>query len=135
MPQVIAETTAAVPLQTRLTSGPAIVFYIALAKLALHLYAARFYGYFGDELYFIACARHLAWGYVDQPPLIAAVVDISLRLFGDTLGALRILPAVAAGGLVALSGFFAHRLGGGTYAVAVTMIGVALAPFDLAVGS
>ena len=57
MPQVIAETPAAVPLQTRLTSGPAIVFYIALAKLAIHLYGARFYGYFGDELYFMACSN------------------------------------------------------------------------------
>ena len=107
----------------------------ALITISLHLAFRGLYGYQRDELYFIACARHLAWGYVDQPPLIAAVVGLSLRLFGDTLGALRILPAVAAGGLVALGGLFAHRLGGGTYAVAVTMIGVALAPFDLAVGS
>ena len=39
----------------------------AAVKLLLHLYAGRHYGCFGDELYYLACADHLAWGYVDQP--------------------------------------------------------------------
>jgi len=68
MPEVVAETTTkAVSLRDRLTTGPAIVLYIALAKLAIHLYAARFYGYFGDELYFMACSRHLAWATSTSP--------------------------------------------------------------------
>jgi Dolichyl-phosphate-mannose-protein mannosyltransferase len=117
-------------------SRPALVLWSgALLTVALHMTFSGLYGYQRDELYFMACARHLAWGYVDQPPLIAAIVDLSLRMFGDTLGALRFLPALAAGGLVALTGFLTSRLGGGTYAVAVAMVGVALAPFDLAVGS
>ena len=107
----------------------------ALLTIGLHLAFSGLYGYQRDELYFIACAQHLAWGYVDQPPLIAAIVKLSLRLFGDTLGALRILPALAAGTLVGLTGYLTNRLGGGLYATAAAMIGVALAPFDLAVGS
>jgi len=67
-PQFVGGTSAADPFRARFATGPAIVFYIALANLAIHLYAARFYGYFGDELYFMACSRHLDWGYVDQPP-------------------------------------------------------------------
>ena len=55
-----------------LGSGLAVAV-IAAIELALHLYADRKYGYFVDELYYLDCARHLAWGYVDQPPLIAAV--------------------------------------------------------------
>jgi hypothetical protein len=46
---------------------------LALATVALHLAIAGRYGWFRDELYFLACGRRLDWGYVDQPPLIALV--------------------------------------------------------------
>jgi 4-amino-4-deoxy-L-arabinose transferase-like glycosyltransferase len=120
----------------RAVSVPALIIWTgALLTVALHLAFNGLYGYQRDELYFIACAKHLAWGYVDQPPLIAVIVDLSLRLFGGSLDGLRLLPALAAGALVALSGYVTSRIGGGTFAAAVAMIGVALAPFDLAVGS
>jgi glutathione S-transferase len=57
-----------------------VVALISAAKLAVHLYAGRHYGYFVDELYYLACARHLAWGYVDQPPLIALVAWLERAL-------------------------------------------------------
>jgi 4-amino-4-deoxy-L-arabinose transferase-like glycosyltransferase len=107
----------------------------ALATVALHLAFSGLYGYQRDELYFIECARHPAWGYVDQPPLIAFIAAISLHLFGASLVALRLLPALAAGVLVGLTGYCAYRAGGQAYAIGIAMIGVALAPFDLAVGS
>ncbi len=107
----------------------------AILTVVLHLALCGLYGYQRDELYFIACSKHLAWGYVDQPPLIAVIVDISLRVFGDTLAGLRILPALAAGGLVALTAALARRLGGGTFALVAAIVAVALSPFDLAVGS
>ena len=40
----------------------ALVAALAAVKLLLHLYAGRSYGYFIDELYNLALARHLAWG-------------------------------------------------------------------------
>jgi len=139
MPQVIAETTAVAeiktaatePLRDRLITGPAIVLYIALAKLAIHLYAARFYGYFGDELYFMACSRHLAWGYVDQPPLIAVIVRIERMLFGDSLQSIRLFAALAGACTVLLAGWIARELGGRRFAqtlaaVAVLSAGVCL---------
>src|ERR1017187_5169270 len=60
------------------------VAVIAAIKLLLHLYAGRHYGYFGDELYYLACAQHLAWGYVDQPPLIALVAKLVRLTLGDS---------------------------------------------------
>ena len=30
-------------------------------------------GYFRDELYYLACTRRMAWGYVDHPPLCVAL--------------------------------------------------------------
>lgn len=134
----VEQTISAVPLRgrfpfrDRLTSGPAIVFYIALAKLAIHLYAARFYGYFVDELYFLACSRHLEWGYVDQPPLIAVIVRMERLLFGDSLQSIRLLAGLAGAGTVLLAGWVARELGGkrlaqALAAVAVVTAGVALA--------
>src|SRR5215475_12666835 len=65
--------------------GILLVFSIAIAKLLLHLYASRNYGYFIDELYYLACGDHLDWGYVDQPPLVAFIAKIVRSLFGDSL--------------------------------------------------
>lgn len=107
----------------------------AALTVALHIAFSGLYGYQRDELYFIACAKHLAWGYVDQPPFIALITDVSLRLFGDALVALRIFPALAAGALVALVARLTERLGGGPFAQILAMLGVALSPFDLAVGN
>ncbi len=106
-----------------------------LATFVVHFVRAGQYGYQRDELYFISCARHLAWGYVDQPPLIAVIAKISLGLFGDSLYAIRLLPALAAAAIVVLTGRLARRLGGGLAAQMLAMLGIALAPFYLAVGN
>jgi hypothetical protein len=117
-----------------LLSGLALVSFIALIKLALHLYADRFYGYFVDELYFIACSDHLAAGYVDQPPLIAFIVRFERMLFGDSLQAIRFLPAVAGAAKVFLAGEMAREFGGKRFAQALaalaTLLGTAYFAFD-----
>jgi hypothetical protein len=120
------------PPPARFWSGPAIVFYVAAAKLALHLYAARFYGYFADELYFMACSRHLEWGYVDQPPLIALIVRIERVLFGDSLQSIRLFAALAGAGTVLLAGCIARELGGKRFAQALAAVAVLVAGVCLA---
>jgi 4-amino-4-deoxy-L-arabinose transferase-like glycosyltransferase len=107
----------------------------AIATFVLHFAVAGGYGYQRDELYFISCARHLAWGYVDQPPLIAVVAKLALALFGDSLYGIRFLPAVAAAATVVVTGRIARRLGGGVFAQSIAMLGIALAPFYLATGN
>ena len=104
------------------------VLFIAAAKLALHLYAGRGYGYFVDELYYLACSRHLAWGYVDQPPLIAAIARVATALFGDSLSGFRLPAALAGAGLVLLAALLAREMGGGRFAQALAALCVALAP-------
>src|SRR5277367_1136010 len=68
------------------------VALIAAAQLALQLYAGRQYGYFRDELYYLACAQHLDWGYVDQPPLIALLAWMTRHTIGTSLPALMLWP-------------------------------------------
>jgi hypothetical protein len=132
MPEFVDETPAVNQLRTRLTTGPAIVLYIALAKLAIHLYAARFYGYFGDELYFMACSRHLNWGYVDQPPLIAVILRFERMLFGDSLQSIRFLAGLAGACTVLFAGRIARELGGKRFAQALAALGVLVAGVFLA---
>jgi hypothetical protein len=108
------------------------VALVAAVKLAVHLYAGRHYGYFVDELYYLACARHLAWGYVDQPPLIAAVVWIVRAVLGDSLSAIRLPAALAGAGTAVLTGMIARELGGTRFAQGLAALCLVLAPGVLA---
>ncbi len=94
-----------------LTAG-GLVLCLAAVKLLIHLYAGRHYGYLGDELYYLACSRHLAWGYVDQPPLIALIAWVVRSTIGDSLAAIRLLPALAGAFEVVLTALIARELGG-----------------------
>lgn len=110
------------------------VWIVALAKLALHLASsARGYGFFGDELYYIACAAHLDSGYVDQPPLSIWVLAAWQALVGDSLAALRLLAALLGAASVVLGGVLARELGGRRPAQVLTAVVVALAPVNLVV--
>src|SRR5262249_34989639 len=80
--------------------------------------------------YYLACGRHLAWGYVDHPPLIAVVAAIA-RALGASRFALRILPVLAHVGLVLVTARLARRLGGGAAAQALAAIAAAAAPVSL----
>ncbi|HEX4180913.1 MAG TPA: glycosyltransferase family 39 protein [Caulobacteraceae bacterium] len=101
---------------------------LSAAALLLHLWANGGYDYFSDELYFIACGRHPAWGYVDQPPLIPLIAAAANALFGGSLLGLRLVPALAAAGLAALAPEAARRLGGGLFARWLAGLAVLAAP-------
>jgi 4-amino-4-deoxy-L-arabinose transferase-like glycosyltransferase len=104
---------------------------LALLTLLFHVLTAKGYGYFRDELYYIACSEHLALGYVDHPPLIALVTWLSRGVLGDSLYALRLFPAVCAAGTVYLTASITRDLGGGRFAQWVAAIAAALAPIYL----
>jgi hypothetical protein len=101
---------------------------LACLKLAIHLYAGRNYGYFVDELYYIACSKHLDWGYVDQPPLIALIVNFVRATLGESLIALRFLPALAGAALVLMTGWITRDLGGGRFAQGLAALCVLASP-------
>ncbi len=124
-------------LRTALTSNTALIFYVALARLALHLWTNAFagYGYFRDELYYLACAEHLDAGYVDQPPLSIFVLSAVRLIIGDSLFALRLTPALLSAAVVFLVGLMARQLGGGRSAQVLAALGAAISPISLAFGT
>src|SRR6266566_5012416 len=116
------------------TESALIIFFGAVALL-VHLLTNGRYGYFRDELYYIACGRHLALGYVDQPPLSILLLRLSQLLLGDSLFAIRLLPALAGAAAVALTGLITRELGGRGWAIALACAGSLCALFNLAVGN
>ena len=114
-----------------LEQDQAIAASFALLACAIHLLFNGRYGYFRDELYYAACGQHLAWGYVDQAPLIAVVARVSRALFGDSLHAIRFFPALASGAKILLTGWIVHELGGRRYAQLLASIAMVLCPIYL----
>jgi 4-amino-4-deoxy-L-arabinose transferase-like glycosyltransferase len=107
---------------------------LSLARVLFHLLTHRGYGIFRDELYYLACAQHLDFGYVDHPPLAPALAFLMRTLFGDSLLALRFLPALAGGATVFLAGLACAMLGGGRASIWLACLAVGLSPVLLAFG-
>src|ERR1700693_5692765 len=112
-----------------------IAVAIALAKLFFHIYFNNRYGYFRDEFDYISCGDHLAWGYVDQPPLIPFLIHVSRAVLGDSLRAIRFIPALASSLLVVQIALLAREFGGRCFAVLLGAITIVIAPQYLSNGS
>ena len=121
--------------QSFLAQGMAIIWAIALAKLLFHCYFNNRYGYFRDEFDYIACGDHLAWGYVDQPPLIPFLIHICRGVLGDSLRSIRFIPALASSLLVVQTAVLARELGGRRFAVLLSAICAVVVPQYLSNGS
>lgn len=115
--------------------GMSIVLAIAVAKLVFHCFFNNRYGYFRDEFDYLSCGQHLAWGYVDQPPLLPFLVRLSREVLGESLRSIRFLGALSASATVVLSAVIARELGGRRFALILTAVTVALAPMYLSAGS
>jgi hypothetical protein len=116
-------------------AGIALLLSLALAKLLIQFAGIDHYGFFRDELYYMACGEHLAWGYIDQPPLIALIAWFSRHAFGNSMFAVRLLPALAGAAVVFLTGWIAHELGGGLFAQFLAAVAMLFAPAYLAFDS
>ncbi|HXO45617.1 MAG TPA: glycosyltransferase family 39 protein [Candidatus Cybelea sp.] len=119
----------------RAFSATLILAGLAFAKLVLQFAGIRHYGFFRDELYYMACGEHLAWGYVDQPPLVALIAWLSRHLLGNSLVSIRLFPVLAGAAVVFLTGILVRELGGGRFAQFLAAATVLFAPAYLAFDS
>src|SRR5579859_3190358 len=115
------------PLAAPATGGLGV---LAGGSFVAHMLVAGNYGYFRDELYYLADGWHLQAGYVDQPLLMGWLAALVRVTAGDSLVAIHVIPALAGALIVVITGLLARELGGGRGAQLVA--GVA-ALFTLAV--
>jgi hypothetical protein len=114
-------------------TGPRIVGALAASLFLLEWIPSFWgpYGYFIDELYYLACAARPAWGYVDHPPLSVLILTADRWMLGESLPALRLLPALAGAATVLLSGALARRLGAGAFGQGLAALATIFAPIPL----
>jgi len=113
--------------ENRLSSSDKIIIgALASACFLLHLITNLngAYGFFRDELYYIACSDHLAWGYVDQPPFSLYMLKISRLIFGDSLTAIRLVPSLAHALTIVLTGLMVKELGGKSFAIFLACLAI-----------
>jgi hypothetical protein len=132
----LPQTPSPIPARTSQRTALLLASLFAALTFLIHLVSSLWgshlgYGFFRDELYFLVCGHHLAWGYVDQPPLVAVQARLAETLFGLSPTGIRILSFLAGGVTVGLTGLLAWQLGGRRTAQILAMTAVLAAPVFL----
>jgi 4-amino-4-deoxy-L-arabinose transferase-like glycosyltransferase len=112
-----------------------IILGISFLNLLIHILTNGQYGFHRDELYFIDCSKHLAFGYIDMPPLTPFFAKLTLILLGDTLQGLRFFPALLSSIIVFMTGLMAKEMGGKLFAQILASITIVVAPIYLVAGT
>ena len=112
-----------------------VLLALSAIKFLVHLFTSQGFGYFRDELYYIAASKHLDFGYVDFPPFIALVTRLIRGTMGESLSALHLLPALTGAVLVFLTGWMARQFGAGPFGQGLAALATLVAPQFLGVNS
>ncbi len=124
---VLEDGPAPLPSGARSDRVPALVWVIAAIFVAVELAVSDRYGFQQDELYFIVAGHHLAFGYVDQPPLAPLLTRIT-GILGVSPTAIRIIPALAGGVIVIMAARLAALFGAGRFGRVLAALTTACAP-------
>jgi hypothetical protein len=114
---------------TRLLLGMAACLFL------LHTATNGQYGFHRDELASLDDARHLAWGYVAYPPMIAFVGRFGLDVFGPSVWGVRLLSAITQAIVLVLAGLMAGEMGGNRFAQGLAALATAVTPVALGSGA
>jgi hypothetical protein len=108
-----------------------ILGVLAASKVAFQLATANLYGAHRDEFYYLESGHHLAWGYVDNPPLVPLLYRLQEAAFGHSVAALAVVPSLLGGAFIIIGGLIAADLGGGRAAQTLTGLVAWLGPIFL----
>jgi len=136
----VPQSPSSIPERTPLRSALVLAALFGALSFAIHLASSLWgshlgYGFFRDELYYLVCGHHLAWGYVDQAPLVALQARLAETIFGLTPTGIRILSFLAGGVSVALTGLLTWQLGGRRVSQVLAMTAILCAPVYVVVAS
>ncbi len=112
----------------KLPKASVIIYSLALAKLVIHLLTMHIYGLHRDAFLYYTLGEHLDWGYVSVPPFIGLLSRFSTIVFGNTVFALRIFPALIGSFSVIIIGKLVRELKGGNLAVLIACLAFVLSP-------
>lgn len=133
-PRVLLKTQGCVraPMREALAAAGIFAALTFLIHFGSSLWGSHLgYGFFRDELYFLVCGHHLAWGYVDQPPMVALQARLAELLFGVSPTGDRVFSFLAGGVTVGLAGLLTWQFGGKRPAQILAMTGILAAPVFL----
>lgn len=105
-----------------------------LLVVAGHLLVGARYGMHGDEMYFVACGRRLAAGYVDHPPLVPLIARAACAFGGCDVVGLRVAPLLARIATIVLTIALVRSLSGGLFAETIAGLAIVFAPAYLRMG-
>src|SRR5215470_5051906 len=107
---------------------PVLAWVIGAVFVAIELAVSGRYGFQQDELYFIVAGHHLAFGYVDQPPLVPLLTRVTTGIVGVSPTAVRVIPALASGAAIVMAARLAALFGAGRFGRVLAALATACAP-------
>ena len=112
-----------------LTRSPwAVLALFASVKVAITMAVADRYGWHRDEFYYLASSQHLAFGYVDYPPITPLLARIDQLIFPRSLPGLRLFNVLAGAAVIVIAALIARELGGDRTAQALAGLAVLISP-------
>ncbi len=90
---------------------------MSFIKLIIQWFGNGNYGFHRDELLHLSVSEHLAWGFMEFPPLIAFIGKVSYWFFDYSLLGVRLFPTLAGVGILVLCCLIAKELGGKSKAI------------------
>jgi hypothetical protein len=112
----------------RLTPEWRLILGLALVKLMLHFFTNTNYGLHRDAFLYLALGDHLDFGYMAVPPLIALFAKITMTVFGDSVFAIRLFPALIGVASVVIVGMIVRLLGGRMWAILLACTAFIVSP-------
>jgi len=105
-----------------------IIFIFCILKLALHLVADAHSGFQGDELLHIETGKHLAFGYMEFPPLIGPLAFFQNLFHSHSVFVHHIFAHLASIIILIFVAKTTMELGGKNRAVFLVLLGIIIAP-------